>query len=79
MQKEIEKRQKEELSAALAEKLFSRAHRGAETLVDIQFFDFLILCFCIFLGFCITKIGSTPSLNSIRCKVWPREIHKVLA
>jgi hypothetical protein len=34
-------RQKEKLSAALAEKLFNGAHRRAKALVEIQFFDFL--------------------------------------
>jgi hypothetical protein len=49
MPKEIEKRKNEELNAALAEKLFNGAHRGAEPLVEIQFFNFFILIFCIFL------------------------------
>jgi hypothetical protein len=47
--RKLKQRKNEELSAALAKKLFSRVHRGAEALVEIQFFDFLILIFCIFL------------------------------
>jgi hypothetical protein len=42
-------RQKEELDAALEEKLFNGAHCGVEALVEIQFFYFLILFFCIFI------------------------------
>jgi hypothetical protein len=48
MAKEIETKENKELSAALAEKLLNEAHRGTEALVEIQFFDFLILIFCIF-------------------------------
>jgi hypothetical protein len=40
--------QKEELRAALAEKLLNGAHCVIEALVEIQFFDFFILFFCIF-------------------------------
>jgi hypothetical protein len=43
------------------------------------FFEFFILIFLYFLCFCITQIGSTPSLTSIGWKVWPREIRKVVA
>jgi hypothetical protein len=42
------KQRQKEISAALAEKLFNGAHGGADALVEIQIFDFLIL-FCIFL------------------------------
>jgi hypothetical protein len=42
MAKEIETKENEELSVALAEKLFNGAHRGADALVEIQFFYFLI-------------------------------------
>jgi hypothetical protein len=41
MAKETETKKNEELSTALAKKLFNGAHRGAEALVEIQFFDFL--------------------------------------
>jgi hypothetical protein len=44
----LKQRQNEELSAALAEKLFNGAHRGAEAIGEIQFFDFLILIFLYF-------------------------------
>jgi hypothetical protein len=44
-------RQKEELDAALEEKLFNGAHNGVEALVEIQFFDFLILFFVFFSDF----------------------------
>jgi hypothetical protein len=44
MEKEIKKRQKE-LNTTLAEKLFNRAHHGNEALIEIHFFDFLILFF----------------------------------
>jgi hypothetical protein len=37
----MKQRQNEELSIALAEKLFNRAHRGIEALVEIYFFTFL--------------------------------------
>jgi hypothetical protein len=36
-------------------KLFNRAHRGAEALVEIQFFDFFILFFIIFSDFVSLK------------------------
>jgi hypothetical protein len=42
-QRKSKQRKNEELSAALVEKLFNRAHCGAKSLVEIQFFDFLIL------------------------------------
>jgi hypothetical protein len=51
----LKQRQKEGLSVALAEKLFNGAHRGAEALVEIQFFDFLIIFFCIFFDFVSLK------------------------
>jgi hypothetical protein len=38
-------RQKEEINAVVTEKRFNRAHCGTEALVEIQFFDFLILFF----------------------------------
>jgi hypothetical protein len=41
MQKEIETKAEKELSAALTEKLFNGAHRGAGALVQIQLFYFL--------------------------------------
>jgi hypothetical protein len=43
MQKEIETKAERKLSATLATKLFNGAHRGADALVEIQFFDFFIL------------------------------------
>jgi hypothetical protein len=45
MAKEVETKENEELSTTLAKKLFNGAHRGAEALVEILFFDFLILFF----------------------------------
>jgi LDH2 family malate/lactate/ureidoglycolate dehydrogenase len=46
--RKLKQRQNEELSAALAEKLFNGAHRGAEAIGEIQFFDFFILIFLYF-------------------------------
>jgi hypothetical protein len=48
-------RQNEELLAALAEKLFNGAHRGAEALVEIQFFEVFILFFVFFTDFVSLK------------------------
>jgi hypothetical protein len=38
----------EELSVAIVEKLFNGAHHGAEALVEIELFHFLILMFLYF-------------------------------
>jgi hypothetical protein len=48
-QRKSKHRKNEELSAATAEKLLKEAHRRVEALVEIQFFDFFIIFFCIFL------------------------------
>jgi hypothetical protein len=45
MAKEIETKENKELSTTLVEKLFNGAHRRAKALVEIYFFDFLILIF----------------------------------
>jgi hypothetical protein len=54
-QGKLKQRKNEELSATLEEKLFNRALRGAEALVEIQPFDFLILFFIFFSNFVSLK------------------------
>jgi hypothetical protein len=45
MQKENETKAERKTQRSTSIKLFNRAHRGAEALVEIQVFDFFILFF----------------------------------
>jgi hypothetical protein len=55
MQKEIEMKTKRRTQHSTSEKLFNRAHRGAEALVEIQIFDFFIQFFVFFSDFVSLK------------------------
>jgi hypothetical protein len=53
--KEIETKAKQSTQRSTSGKLFNRAHHGAEALVEIQFFDFLILMYLYFSDFVSLK------------------------
>ncbi len=55
MQKEIETKAERRTQHSTSGKLFNGAHRGAEALVEIQFFDFFILFFVFFSDFVSLK------------------------
>jgi hypothetical protein len=55
MQKENETKAERKTQRNTSGKLFNGAHRGAEALVEIQFFDFFILLFIIFSDFVSLK------------------------
>jgi hypothetical protein len=53
--KEIETKAKQSTQRSTSGKLFNTAHHGAEALVEIQFFDFLILMYLYFSDFVSLK------------------------
>jgi hypothetical protein len=55
MQKENKTKAERKTQRIISEKLFNGAHRGAKALVEIQFFDFVILFFIIFSDFVSLK------------------------
>jgi hypothetical protein len=55
MQKEIETKAERKTQRSTSRKLCNGAHHGAKALVEIQFFDFFILIFCIFSDFVLLK------------------------